>query len=122
MMQMTIRSTSHARSRQARRNLSDQDVRFVFEHGRRMRCAGALHVFLGRRDIPADKEIHSRFAHLEGTMLVMDDTQGEVILITAYRNRQGLRRLRVKAKYDRCDGQARPRPQVWGGLPQGKQS
>ena len=75
-MHVTIRSTSHAQSGQARRNLSDQDVRFVFEHGRRMRCAGALHVFLGRRDIPADKEIHSRFAHLEGTMLVMDDTQG----------------------------------------------
>ncbi len=112
-MHVTIRSTSHAQSRQARRNLSDQDVRFVFEHGRRMRCAGALHVFLGRRDIPADKEIHSRFAHLEGTMLVMDDTQGEVVLITAYRNRRGLRRLRAKAKYDRCDGRARPRHQVW---------
>ena len=112
-MHVTIRSTSHAQSRQARRNLSDQDVRFVFEHGRRMRCAGALHVFLGRRDIPADKKIHSRYAHLEGTMLVMDDTQGEVVLITAYRNRRGLRRLRAKAKYDCCDGQARPRHQVW---------
>ena len=121
-MHVTIRSTSHAQSRQARRNLSDQDVRFVFEHGRRMRCAGALHVFLGRRDIPADKEIHSRFAHLEGTMLVMDDTQGEVVLITAYRNRRGLRRLRGKAKYDRSDSQARSRHQVWAERPQGKQS
>ncbi len=81
-----------------------------------------LHVFLGRRDIPADKTIHSRFAHLEGTMLMMDDTQGEVVLITAYRNRRGLRRLRAKAKYDCCDGQGRPRPQVWDDRPQGNQS
>ena len=113
-MHVTIRSTSHAQSRQARRNLSDQDVQFVFEHGRRMRCAGALHVFLGRRDIPADKEIHSRFAHLEGTMLVMDDTQGEAILITAYRNRRGLKQLRARAKYDRCDGKCGPRRYAWG--------
>ena len=100
-MNATIRCTGHASSRQARRNLSDQDIRFVFEHGRRVRCAGALHIFLGRRDIPADRTISRRYGDLEGTTLMLDDTQGEAVLITAYRNRRALKQIRAEAKYDR---------------------
>ena len=105
-MNTMIRPTGHATSRQAQRNLSDQDIRFVFEHGRRVRCAGALHIFLGKRDIPQDKRTYRRFAHLEGTTLVMDDTQDEAVLITAYRNRRALKQIRSKAKYERITAAA----------------
>jgi hypothetical protein len=98
---MTVLYTNHAVHRQAQRNLSDQDVQFVLEHGRHVRCAGALHVFLGRKDIPKSKELRSRFARLEGTTLVMDDTREEPVLITVYRNRRALKQIRLKAKYDR---------------------
>ncbi len=100
-MLTTLAYSHHARSRQAQRNLSDHDVRFVLEHGRRLRCAGVLHVFLGRRDIPTDKSLYRRFAHLEGTTLILDDTHPEIFLITAYRNRQGFKQIRRKSKYDR---------------------
>ena len=92
--------TYHAWHRQARRNLSDQDVDFVFEHGRHIHCAGVLHIFLGKRDIPCDKETYQRFAHLEGTVLVLSASQGIKQLITTYRNRQGLKKIRRKTKYE----------------------
>ncbi|GAC1645729.1 MAG: hypothetical protein NVS4B8_17410 [Herpetosiphon sp.] len=94
-------TTWHCLQRQARRNVSSLDVEFVLRYGRRVRAAGALHVFLGRRDIPQDKETSSRFGHLEGTTLVMDDTGVDVVLITTYRNRRALKKIRSKAKYDR---------------------
>ncbi len=103
-MSMTLLYTGHAINRQAQRNLSCDDIEFVLQHGRRMRCAGAIHVFLGQRDIPQDKVSATRFGRLEGTTLVMDDCQEQAVLITAYRNRNGLKQIRAKTKYERCRG------------------
>ena len=100
-MQTTMRYTAHAISRQAQRNLSPADIDFVATHGRRIRCGGALHIFLGGRDIPAEKAVAQRFGRLEGTVLVLSAAEDEPYVITAYRNRRGLKQLRIKAKYDR---------------------
>jgi hypothetical protein len=100
-MSTHIAETFHAINRKARRNLSDEDIQFVYEHGHHVRCAGVLHVFLARRDIPREKCISTRFAHLEGTTLVLDDTNGRLVLLTAYRNRNGFKDIRTKTKYER---------------------
>src|SRR5690349_8505379 len=100
-MQPTIRRSAHAICRQAQRNLSDADIEFVAAHGRRIRCGGALHIFLGSRDIPAEKAIAQRFGRLEGTVLVLGAAEDELLMITAYRNRRCLKQLRAKTKYDR---------------------
>ncbi len=100
-MSVALWYTGHAVRRQAQRNLSDQDIQFVLEHGRHMRRAGVLHISLGRRDIPSDKVTQKRFSRLEGTTIVVDDTRDETIVITAYRNRNGFKKIRAKAKYDR---------------------
>lgn len=93
--------TYHAQCRQAARNVSETDIAFVWQYGQRIRCAGVLHVFLGRRNIPADKVTQKRFSHLEGTVLIVDDTGADAVLITVYRNRQALKHIRSKAKADR---------------------
>jgi hypothetical protein len=101
-MDRTLLQTGHAVHRQAQRNLSDRDVQFVLEYGRRIYCAGVLHIFLAQRDIPSDKWIQRRYGRLEGTTLVMDTTdEDELVLITAYRNRRALKNIRSKAKYDK---------------------
>lgn len=97
----TFTTSRHALHRQARRNLSDADVRFVLEHGQRIYCAGAMHIFLGRRDIPRERDIYQRYAHLEGTVLVLNIDCSRPVLMTAYRNRQALKTIRAKAHYDR---------------------
>lgn len=96
-----VQYTFHALNRQAQRNLSDDDIRFVLRYGRRVHNAGALHVFLAWRDIPANKTLAQRYGRLEGTVLVLQNTAGEWTLITAYRNRRGLKAVRTKTKYDR---------------------
>jgi hypothetical protein len=87
-----LRHTHHAVHRRAQRNLTERDVQFVLEHGRRIRCGGVLHVFLGKRDIPDDQETRRQFERLEGTTLV---------LITTYRNRRALKQIRSKPRYER---------------------
>ena len=100
-MQPNIRYTAHALNRQAQRNLSPNDIQFVLQHDRRVHNAGALHVFLGGRDIPADRTLARQYGRLEGTMLVLHLSADEAILVTTYRNRRGLKAVRTKTKYDR---------------------
>lgn len=100
-MQPMIRYTAHALSRRAQRNLSIDDVEFVMRYGRRVRCAGALHVVLGGRDIPAGKVVARQYGHLEGTLLVLGTEDNDLTMITAYRNRRGFKAVRSKAVYDR---------------------
>lgn len=92
--------TEHARQRQAQRNLSPDDIEFVIEHGRYIHNGGALHIFLGKQDIPREKGVQRRFGRLEGTTLVMAEEEDKLILITAYRNRKGFKQLRTKRKYN----------------------
>ena len=75
-------------------------MQFVLAHGRRVYCAGALHIFLGRRDIPSDKVTYQRFARLEGTVLVLADEAAPLVVITVYRNRRGFKGIRLKKKYE----------------------
>ncbi len=100
-MEPAMHHTKHAVVRRAQRNLTEQDIEFVFEYGRFIRCAGALHVFLCRRDIPSEKELYQRYARLEGTTLVVNDTGRVPVLITTYRNRRAYKGIRSKAKYRR---------------------
>ena len=108
-----IQATMHAGCRQAQRNLSNRDIAFVFAYGRHVRAAGALHIFLGRRDIPKASDVARHFSHLEGTVLVVDDTAGVPVLITAYRNRHGLKAIRLKTKYDRGTGHSKVASSSW---------
>ncbi len=91
--------SAHAGRRLAQRNLSPEDVRFVFSHGRVHHCGKALFVHLGLRDIPADHRREDRIRRLEGTVLVLDPVLGHH-LTTVYRNRRrGSRDIKRKSKH-----------------------
>jgi hypothetical protein len=90
--------SQHAGRRLAQRNLTFDDVRYVFSHGRLHHRGKALFVHLGRRDIPAADLRTDQYRRLEGTVLVLDPTTGQV-LTTAYRNRRtGSRDIKRKSK------------------------
>jgi hypothetical protein len=90
--------SQHADRRLAQRNLSFDDVRYVFTHGRMHHRGKALFVHLGLRDIPPDDRRSDQLRRLEGTVLVLDPVTGEH-LTTAYRNRRsGSRDIKRKSK------------------------
>lgn len=88
----------HADRRLAQRNLSFEDVQYVFAYGRKHHGGKALFIHLGLRDIPGAHRRDDRLRRLEGTILVLDPITGEH-LTTAYRNRRhGSRDIRRKNK------------------------
>ena len=90
--------SAHASRRLAQRNLTAEDVQYVYAHGRVHHNGKATFVHLGLRDIPESDRRDDRLRRLEGTVLVLDPTTG-CHLTTAYRNRQrGSRDIRRKLK------------------------
>jgi hypothetical protein len=90
--------SAHASRRLAQRNLTTDDVQYVYAHGRLHHTGKATFVYLGLRDIPEADRRDDRFRRLEGTVLVLDPATG-CHLTTAYRNRQrGSRDIRRKLK------------------------
>ena len=91
--------SAHARQRLAQRNLTAEDVQYVYAHGRLVHAGKAIFVYLGLRDIPDEDRRDDQFRRLEGTVLVLDPLTG-CHLTTAYRNRRhGSRDIRRKPKW-----------------------
>lgn len=89
--------TYHAQLRMAQRNISQDDVAFVLEHGQCIHRAGAIFFYLRRRDIA--KRFWDHYARLEGTAVVVTRRTGQIL--TIYRNREnGLRHIKRKVGWD----------------------
>ena len=91
--------TRHAIERMSLRDLSQSDLEYVLDHGRSHIAAGVKHVFLGKRDIPTADKSDPRVTRLEGTTILLDSKNCDV-LITVYRNRKAFKAIRRKAKYN----------------------
>ena len=87
---------THFKKRCAQRNLNTSDIEFVRLHSSAYHRTGAVIYFLGRKAIPADLRCIDRYGRLEGTILIeyADGTP-----ITAYRNKNALRRIKSKSKH-----------------------
>ena len=96
-MRQDLQYSDHALWRMQQRNLSCLDIEYVVNHGHHYWCAGALHCFLGRRDIPERDLRNSALRRLEGTTVLLEPKQRRIV-ITVYRNRSALKDIRRKAK------------------------
>lgn len=96
-MHNSLQFTEHALTRMHQRCLSITDVEYVVLHGQQHRCAGVVHYFLGRCDIPKKDQRNDRLRRLEGTAVLVDSNTRKWV-ITVYRNRSALKDIRRKAK------------------------
>ena len=89
------RFTDHALLRCAQRNISQEEVLYVIEHGHRHRNTGVLMCFLRRCDIPENDQKDQRIVQLIHTAVLVGN--GEII--TLYRNKNAMRDFRRRAKH-----------------------
>lgn len=99
-MTISLSYTDHALLRMQQRGISLSDVELVVVAGQRIWCAGALHCFLGRRQLSRTTQPKARDRRLEGITVLLD-SHDQCSVITVYRNRDGLRPIKRKAKFNR---------------------
>lgn len=97
MLARTIhrRSTHHYVSRAAERALRPDVEEFLMTWGTETRAAGATHITLVRRDLPADLRDTEEAARAEGWILVAGDGG---VLVTCYRRDDAWRFVRRKSE------------------------
>lgn len=87
--------SAHAQIRMTQWNLTKADVLYVIQNGQKFHRHGILFFFLGKKDFP--KNDARELARLEGTTVLLNP--GSRIVITAYRNRQALHKIKGKVDY-----------------------
>ena len=97
----TFSLSKHAALRMAQRNISGHDLEYVLEHGKRINTTGITVYILRKRDIPHTDRNRSEITRLEGTVVLTGFTpNGDLEIITAYRNKSSFKAFRCKTKYD----------------------
>jgi hypothetical protein len=85
----------------AQRNISLGDLEYVLEHGERVHKTGVTIYILRKRDILQNDRKKSEITRLEGTVVLTGFSQdGNLEIITTYRNKSAFRMLRCKEKHD----------------------
>jgi hypothetical protein len=93
--------SEHAELRMSQRNCSLRDIEYVLQHGQRIHSAGVTTFFLGKRDIPKDDQKLAWISRLEGiTVLAAKSDDGNLEIVTVYRNKTALKAARRKSKHD----------------------
>lgn len=100
---MSLMFSVHARKRMQQRAIGETDIEKALDVGLRVHRAGAIFFFLGRRA--------SELGHdgLNGLTVVLSPV-GQVM--TAYKNRRGLKAVKSKASYFRYESKWHPRPRL----------
>ena len=97
---MTVTMTDHADMRSAQRNVSDEEICFIAEHGYRVRRTGGIFCQLRLKDVPADLPGNHPFRRLVGTTILLF-SDGEQVK-TVYRGGdRSFKKDRSKSKYCR---------------------
>lgn len=89
--------SGHALQRSAQRNLSDDDIDFIIQHGDRLHRTGVIFCQLRYKNIPAQIPGNHRCHKLVGTTIVLCKC-GRCV-VTMYREERAFRRDARKAKY-----------------------
>lgn len=96
--------SEHARVRCAQRNLAEDEIDFIIEHGNRVRRTGVIFCQLRRCDLPDTIDPAHHYNRLVGSTVVLSNCGCYVL--TAYRDERAFRRDSRKTKYrkDRHQG------------------
>lgn len=88
--------SQHASRRMSQRGISPDLLALAMRYATRIHTAGALVLFVRKRDIPetVPAQIKDR---LEGLTIIAEPESH--VIITSYRNRKALRTIRKKRKY-----------------------
>jgi hypothetical protein len=89
--------SDHADLRCVQRNLSEEEVHFIIQHGEMTRRTGVIFFHLRKRDIPPQYTRDQRIGRLIGTTVVVDKEC--TLVITVYRNDEARKKDRRKTKY-----------------------
>ncbi len=104
-MMNTPELSSHARHRASQRNFSEENVRYILRHGKRVHRAGAIFYQMRNKDLPKADRSDEQKCKLVGSEVVVCRCQQ--VVLTVYHARD-FHKSRRKPKYNLRDSTCCP--------------
>lgn len=93
--------TNHAQRRMAQRNIQDDEIRFIIEHGKPIHKAGVIFFQMWQKRLSRRAKPNDHLSHLAGaTVVACCNEAGEYLIITVYRDPRAFKRDRTKKEYN----------------------
>jgi len=91
--------SKHAKERADQRNLSEEEIAFIVENGRKRHRSGVIFYQMLRKNMPDELPGNHPFRRLDGTTIVVSPCGTNVV--TLYRNPKAFKRDSSKQKHRR---------------------
>ena len=93
--------SKHAEIRSQQRGICEEQLEIVLDYGTRIYNGGALFCFMSAKDVPGHLSGNVK-EHVQGITLIINP--GTEDIVTVYKNKQALKAIKRKMKYQRRIG------------------
>ena len=106
-MENKITLTNHARSRAAKRGINPDQIKLCIQYGEELYNGGVLFFFMSDKCLKRIKKIYGAYlSNMHGLVVLTNNNDKSLVVVTVYKNRNALRDLKRKNKYKRSNDHA----------------
>jgi len=100
-METKIIMTNHAKNRASKRGINFEQIKLCVQFGEEIYRTGRLFFFMSNKCLKKLKKIYGSYlSRLEGLVVLTQNSNASLIILTVYKDRQAMKIIRKKNKYN----------------------
>jgi len=100
-METNITMTKHAENRASKRGINFEQIKLCIQYGEEIYKTGCLFFFMSNRCLKKLKKIYGAYlSKLEGLVVLTQNSNTSLVVVTVYKDRQAMKVIRKKQEYN----------------------
>ena len=100
-METNIKITKHAENRASKRGINFEQIKLCIQYGEEIYRTGRLFFFMSNKCLKKLKRIYGAYlTKLEGLVVLTQNTNRSLVVVTVYKDRQAMKVIRKKNEYN----------------------
>ena len=93
--------TKHAENRASKRGINFEQIKLCIQYGEEMYKTGSLFFFMSNKCLKKLKKIYGAYlSKLEGLVVLTQNSNTSLVVVTVYKDRQAMKVIRKKQEYN----------------------
>ena len=100
-METNITMTKHAENRASKRGINFEQIKLCIQYGEEFYKTGGLFFFMSNKCLKKLKKIYGAYlCKLEGLVVLTQNSNTSLVVVTVYKDRQAMKVIRKKQEYN----------------------
>ena len=100
-METNITMTKHAENRASKRGINFEQIKLCIKYGEEIYKTGCLFFFMSNKCLKKLKKIYGSYlSKLEGLVVLTQNSNTSLVVVTVYKDRQAMKVIRKKQEYN----------------------